>query len=137
MGSAAWAVVPIDTVLRAGIGLRHWIFRISRGAAGDADLVRIHDFQEETFMPIWGADVDQLRELGNKLNAGANEIDSQRNLLNSALDNTQWEGPDADRFKEQWRGEHTSKLKQISEALREAGNRAKQNAEQQTQASQA
>jgi uncharacterized protein YukE len=86
-------------------------------------------------MPIWGADVDQLRELGNKLNTGANEIDSQRNLLNSALDNTQWEGPDADRFKEQWRGEHTSKLKQISEALRDAGNRAKQNAEQQSDTS--
>jgi uncharacterized phage infection (PIP) family protein YhgE len=88
-------------------------------------------------MPIWGADVDQLRELGNKLNTGANEIDSQRNLLNSALENTQWEGPDADRFKEQWRGEHTSRLKQVAEALREAGNKAKRNAEEQSNASHA
>lgn len=87
-------------------------------------------------MAIWGADVDQLRELGNKLEHGASEIDSQRNRLNTALENTHWEGPDADRFKEQWRGEHTSKLKQISEALRDASNRAKQNADQQTQASQ-
>jgi hypothetical protein len=87
-------------------------------------------------MAIWGADVEQLRQLGGKLEHGASEIESQRNKLTNFLDQVDWRGPDADKFKDQWRGEHTSKLKQISEALRDAGNRAKQNADQQTQASQ-
>ncbi|SEQ52215.1 MULTISPECIES: WXG100 family type VII secretion target [Micrococcaceae] len=87
-------------------------------------------------MAIWGADVEQLRQLGGKLEHGASEIESQRNKLTNFLDQVDWRGPDADKFKDQWRGEHTSKLNQVAEALREAGNRAKQNAEQQTQASQ-
>jgi uncharacterized protein YukE len=87
-------------------------------------------------MAIWGADVEQLRQLGGKLEHGASEIESQRNKLTNFLDQVDWRGPDADKFKDQWRGEHTSKLNQVAEALREAGNRAKQNADQQTQASQ-
>ena len=87
-------------------------------------------------MAIWGADVEQLRQLGGKLEHGASEIESQRNKLTNFLDQVDWRGPDADKFKDQWRGEHTSKLNQVAEALREAGNRATQNAEQQTQASQ-
>ncbi len=86
-------------------------------------------------MAIWGADVEQLRQLGKNLQQGADVIESQRNSLTALLDNTQWMGPDADKFKEQWRGEHTNKLNQVADALREAGNRAKQNAEQQFQAS--
>jgi Proteins of 100 residues with WXG len=105
------------------------------GAAGDADLVRIHSPYKEKLMAIWGADVEQLRQLGKNLQQGADVIESQRNSLTALLDNTQWMGPDADKFKEQWRGEHTNKLNQVADALREAGNRAKQNAEQQFQAS--
>jgi hypothetical protein len=88
-------------------------------------------------MAIWGADVEQLRQLGSKLQNGANEIESQRNTLTSFLDQVDWRGPDADKFKEQWRGEHTTRLNQVAEALKEAGNRAKQNADQQSQTSHA
>ncbi|MFF1252431.1 WXG100 family type VII secretion target [Pseudarthrobacter sp. NPDC058329] len=88
-------------------------------------------------MAIWGADVEQLRQLGSKLNQGATEIESQRANLTSALNNTEWRGPDADKFKDQWNGEYTTRLNQVVEALKEAGNKAKQNADQQTQASQA
>ncbi|VXA98205.1 hypothetical protein ARTHRO9AX_10146 [Arthrobacter sp. 9AX] len=137
MGSTAWAGVPIDTVLRAGIGLGHWIFRISRGAAGDADLVRIHDFYKEKLMAIWGADVDQLRQLGNKLKSGASEIETQRATLTKLLHSTDWRGPDADKFKQEWDGQHTSLLNKVAEALKEAGTKATQNAEQQSQTSHA
>jgi hypothetical protein len=136
MGSTAWAGVPIDTVSRAGIRSGHWIFRISRGAAGDADRVRIHDFYEEKFMAIWGADVEQLRTLGSKLQHGATEIDQQRTNLTNLLNNTEWRGPDADRFKEQWNGEHTTMLNKVAEALKDAGQKAKRNAEEQSNASQ-
>jgi uncharacterized protein YukE len=86
-------------------------------------------------MAIWGADVEQLRTLGNKLDHGATEIESQRNKLSSALEGTDWRGPDADKFKDQWRSEHSNLLNKVADALREAGNKAKQNAEQQSQAS--
>ncbi|WP_104043814.1 WXG100 family type VII secretion target [Arthrobacter sp. ZGTC412] len=87
-------------------------------------------------MAIWGADVQQLRQLGSKLQAGASEIESQRTNLTSLLNNTEWRGPDADRFKDQWNGEHTKMLNQVAEALKEAGNKAKRNAEEQSNASQ-
>ncbi len=86
-------------------------------------------------MAIWGADVEQLRTLGNKLDSGATEIETQRNKLSAALEQTDWRGPDADKFKELWRGEHTSLLNRVADALREAGNKAKRNAEEQSTAS--
>ena len=90
---------------------------------------------KEKLMAIWGADVEQLRQLGSKLQAGATEIETQRANLTSALNNTQWLGPDADRFKEQWNGEHTNLLNRVAEALKDASRKAKQNAEEQSNAS--
>ncbi|CCQ48392.1 putative uncharacterized protein [Pseudarthrobacter siccitolerans] len=88
-------------------------------------------------MAIWGADVDQLRQLGSKLQEGATLIESQRSSLTSALNSTDWKGPDADKFREQWTGEHTSMLNKVSEALRDASQKAKRNAEEQSNASHA
>jgi hypothetical protein len=136
MGSTAWAGVPIDTVLSAGVGFRQWIFRMSRGAAGEPTGFGSNYSHEEKLMAIWGADVEQLRTLGSKLQHGANEIDQQRSNLTSLLNQTDWKGPDADRFKEQWNGEHTTMLNKVAEALKEAGQKAKRNAEEQSNASQ-
>ena len=36
-------------------------------------------------MAIWGADVQQLRDLGNKLQQGASEIETQKSNLNKVL----------------------------------------------------
>ncbi|WP_159823500.1 WXG100 family type VII secretion target [Arthrobacter sp. 9AX] len=88
-------------------------------------------------MAIWGADVDQLRQLGNKLKSGASEIETQRATLTKLLHSTDWRGPDADKFKQEWDGQHTSLLNKVAEALKEAGTKATQNAEQQSQTSHA
>jgi len=88
-------------------------------------------------MAIWGADVEQLRTLGSKLEQGATDIDSQRASLTSALNNVEWHGPDATRFKEQWNGELSTMLRRVAEALNEAGQKAKRNAEEQSSASHA
>ena len=61
-------------------------------------------------MAIWGADVDQLRQLGNKLKAGAENIEQQRSQLKGALDGTDWKGPDADKFRGAWDSQHASNL---------------------------
>ncbi|MFJ3957099.1 WXG100 family type VII secretion target [Arthrobacter sp. NPDC090010] len=86
-------------------------------------------------MAVWGADVQQLKALGKKLDAGAHSIDDQRNQLTSALNGTQWMGPDADRFKNEWQSQHVPALNKVAEALRNAGKQAGQNADQQEQAS--
>ena len=86
-------------------------------------------------MAIWGADVEQLRQLGNKLQAGASEIETQKSTLTKVLSGTDWKGPDADKFRQEWSGTHTTMLTKVAEALKDAGNQAKKNAEQQSQAS--
>ncbi|UVJ39540.1 WXG100 family type VII secretion target [Arthrobacter sp. CJ23] len=87
-------------------------------------------------MAIWGADVEQLRGLGGKLQAGAEVILEQRSQLNAALNATDWKGPDSDKFRDEWTSQHAGNLQKVADALREASNNVKRNAEQQTQASQ-
>ena len=86
-------------------------------------------------MAIWGADVEQLRNLGTKLQSGAGEIEQQRNNLNRVLDGTRWEGPDAQAFRDEWTGTHTSALNQVIQALKDAGQKATKNANEQDQTS--
>ena len=86
-------------------------------------------------MAIWGADVVQLKELGSKLQAGASEIETQKSNLNKALHSTDWKGPDADKFRGEWDSNHMTQLSKVAEALKEAGQKARQNADQQDQTS--
>ena len=86
-------------------------------------------------MAIWGADVEQLRTLGTKLQNGADQIEQQRTNLGRLLDSTTWEGPDAKHFRSEWQGTHTSALNQVIQALKDAGTKATKNANEQDQAS--
>lgn len=79
-------------------------------------------------MAVWGLDVQQVRQLGQQLNQKAGEIESILGSLTSALNATQWEGPDATAFRNEWSGQHTSALKQVINALRDASTKATQNA---------
>ncbi|MGW9413956.1 WXG100 family type VII secretion target [Arthrobacter cupressi] len=87
-------------------------------------------------MAIWGADVQQLKTLGSKLSAGSNEIEQQRNTLNKVLHGTDWKGPDADKFRNEWQSQHMTALQKVAQALDEAGKKATKNANEQEQASQ-
>jgi Proteins of 100 residues with WXG len=86
-------------------------------------------------MAIWGADVQQLKDLGSKLQAGASEIETQKSNLNKALHSTDWKGPDADKFRSEWDSNHMTQLSKVADALKEAGQKARQNADQQDQTS--
>ena len=85
---------------------------------------------------VWGADVEQLRNLSRQLSAGSAEIQRQRNLLSNLLTNTEWTGPDAGVFRGQWESEHVPALARVAEALEQAGQQATRNAQQQSDASQ-
>jgi hypothetical protein len=91
--------------------------------------------RRRTLMAIWGADVQQLRDLGNKLQQGASEIETQKSNLNKVLHSTDWKGPDADKFRSEWDGNHMTQLSKVAEALKEAGQKAGRNADEQDNAS--
>ncbi|MBT2548315.1 hypothetical protein [Arthrobacter sp. ISL-65] len=85
---------------------------------------------------VWGADVEQLRNLSRQLNAGSTEIQRQKNVLSNLLTNTEWMGPDAVQFRGKWESEHVPALARVAQALEEAGQQATRNAQQQSDASQ-
>ena len=86
-------------------------------------------------MALLGADVEALRNLGTRLNSGSNEIQNQKNQLNSTLNGVDWKGPDAEAFRGQWESDHLPALDRIARALEEAGRQATRNAQQQEDAS--
>ncbi|MDJ0321027.1 hypothetical protein [Pseudarthrobacter sp. PS3-L1] len=86
-------------------------------------------------MAIWGADIQQLKDLGQRLVTGAQAIEDQKSQLTKALAGTDWKGPDADRFRNEWSGQHTAALNKVAAALKDAGQQAKKNAQQQETAS--
>jgi hypothetical protein len=86
-------------------------------------------------MAMWGADVQQLRDLGKQLQSGATEIETQKRNLNKLLHTTDWKGPDADKFRGEWDSNHMTQLAKVADALKEAGQKAGKNADQQDQAS--
>ncbi|MBT2522260.1 hypothetical protein [Arthrobacter sp. ISL-28] len=86
-------------------------------------------------MAIWGADIAQLKNLGTKLQAGSSEIEKQKSMLTKILQGTDWKGPDADKFRSEWNGQHAAALAKVAQALEEAGKQASRNATQQEEAS--
>jgi hypothetical protein len=91
--------------------------------------------RRRNLMAIWGADVAQLKNLGSKLQAGSSEIENQKSMLTKALDSTQWMGPDAEKFRSEWSGQHVASLTKVAQALQEAGQKATKNADEQDHAS--
>lgn len=85
---------------------------------------------------IWGLDVQQVRQLGTSLDQEADSIDQTISKLTGVLNNTQWTGPDATQFRNDWTGAHTSALRKVSQALREVAQQARTNAQAQEQTSQ-
>lgn len=82
-------------------------------------------------MAVWGLDVQQVRALSGQLNQKASDIQSILSSLTNALANTEWTGPDATAFRNDWSGQHTAALKQVVNALQEAAKVASSNASDQ------
>lgn len=86
-------------------------------------------------MALYGQDIDQVRQLGTQLNSKASDIESVISQLTSAVNSVQWMGPDAERFKSDWEGQHVRQLRQVVSALQKASQDASRNATEQQQAS--
>jgi hypothetical protein len=72
-------------------------------------------------MTMYGANPEQLSDLGQTFKRQVAPIDQLIAAVNSALAGTTWEGPAATRFKEDWHGTFCSSLDGIKSALEAAG----------------
>lgn len=86
-------------------------------------------------MALFGQDIEQVRQLGTQLNSKASDIEGVISQLTSAVNSVQWMGPDAERFKSDWQGQHVPQLRQVVSALQKASQDASRNASEQQQAS--
>ncbi len=82
-----------------------------------------------------GMNIEQVKQLGNTLKQKKQEIDQIVNTINTALNNTAWEGPDAIAFKTQQWPDHRTHLSQIGAAIEGFGQSALNNASEQESAS--
>ena len=80
-------------------------------------------------------DPGQLRNLAAQLNGNADQIQNILTQLTSQLNNVQWQGADAARFRSEWTGQHTAQLRSVINALHDASRTATTNASQQETAS--
>ena len=84
-----------------------------------------------------GMNIGEVQALAGEMTRGASEIQRVLQQISAKLDSTGWVGPDQQRFEAEWRGQRTAQLNQVIQALEDAGRIATQNANEQTQASNA
>ena len=78
-----------------------------------------------------GMNVDEVKRMSGQLRDAAEEITQIEQELTRGLEDVDWTGPDADRFRGQWSGEMVPALQQIMNAVNELGNTADRNAAEQ------
>jgi WXG100 family type VII secretion target len=75
------------------------------------------------------------KALAGKMTKTAETINQAVQALTSAVDGVNWKGPDAERFKQDWRGSCAPSVKKVADMLRTHATKLTQEAQQQAQAS--
>lgn len=86
-------------------------------------------------MTMLGADPVALRELSQRLLAAAAKLDHDATTLGRAIETSPWSGPDSERFRDDWRSQHSSASGVTAERLRVAYESLVRNASEQEHAS--
>lgn len=87
-------------------------------------------------MPMFGADIEALRQLATTFKNKADELDTDVDaVLTQALHSSPWEGPDADAFRSSWSTQLTPRIQEAVAALRTAALDLQRNADEQERAS--
>ena len=68
-------------------------------------------------MGMQGADIMQMQQLEQRLSQESTAVRELMSRIDQALLNTQWTGPAADRFKQEWSENFVKALTTLSEAL--------------------
>lgn len=82
-----------------------------------------------------GMDIAEVRNLASQLDHAAEEIKHLTSQLSSKLHATSWVGHDRETFLNDWQSQHQARLNQVSEALNNAAQVARKNADEQEQVS--
>lgn len=82
-----------------------------------------------------GADPDELRELGGRMDSSADQVDHVTAAITALLSFSRWEGADGERFRSEWHGRLRGQLSAAAAAMRDCGSTLRDNAAQQTDAS--
>ena len=80
---------------------------------------------------VKGMTVEEVKRMSGQLRDAAEEITRIEQELTRGLEDVDWTGPDADRFRAQWAGEMVPALQQIMTAVNELGDTADRNAAEQ------
>jgi len=84
---------------------------------------------------MYGADVSQLRALAVRFDQAAEQLDTTRTGVGSAVRSTRWVGPDAESFRGQWDSQSSQRLTAVAGVLRDNARRLRANADGQERAS--
>ncbi len=84
---------------------------------------------------FYGADIEQMQQLEASLNQQAETIQNVITTIRTKLESTQWQGPDADRFRGEWNGTYTQNLNNVVQQLKQTSGIVKKNWMAQQQAS--
>src|SRR5690606_8874881 len=112
-----WGARPIDRGPRAGVR--------SRRPAGEG----------ETMSGMYGADVAELRRLGQRLAEAADRLTALRGELDALVTASPWEGPDGDELRGTWSASHGPAVAAVGAVLGEAATAVVRQADQQESAS--
>lgn len=72
-------------------------------------------------MTMYGANPDQLNNLGLTLNRQIDAITQVMSTVDSVLNGTTWQGPARERFVDDWNGSFKQALAKLNEAFAMAG----------------
>jgi len=68
-------------------------------------------------MGMQGADIAQMQQLEQRLQAESGAVQELMKRITGTLETTNWTGPAADRFKQEWRDDFSKALNTLAEAL--------------------
>ena len=85
---------------------------------------------------LYGADIEALRALADRIAQGGETLDGLVGIVEAAMpDPEQWSGPDAEIFRDEWYGSHGPSITSMAQALAEAAETARNNADEQDETS--
>jgi uncharacterized protein YukE len=84
--------------------------------------------QEQTMVGMYGANPDELEQLGATLRRQIDAIQGVVSTVAGALGSTTWVGPARDRFQADWEGGFTGALHRLNDAFGAAGQDCSQRA---------
>ncbi|CAB4544095.1 MAG: WXG100 family type VII secretion target [Actinomycetes bacterium] len=79
-------------------------------------------------MPMFGANPEQLADLGRQLQRQIDHIETITSTVQTALGGTTWVGPAREHFEAEWSGSFRQALTRLSQAFDTAGRDCQQRA---------